>query len=359
MSPPSSERPEERATFVITTPAGLEGEARRELARVLPAAQCTPLMVKGNILVSCALDEEQASARIAAADTTCVARVVPVQACTASAPDASCFAGLAEAAAGIGRMHAGETFLVRCDRRGRHEWSSRELERAVAMRIEAATGAVGEYEAETDWLVSVEVYQDRAFIGVNRPQAIIRKRPAKQRKYPPGGRPLNRAQFKLREALSAFGIELDPQARVLDLGSAPGGWAGVLAGLAGEVVAVDTAELDARVASRPNVTHLRCRAEELAGREDLVEAFDLMTCDMNLDPADAARIMCLLAPLVKPGAPALMTVKYTTRRRRSHERTARETLLQEYAAVRLKHLPHNARETTAAMRRKGADPERA
>ena len=110
---------------------------------------------------------------------------------------------------------------------------------------------------------------------------------------------------------------------------------------------------DQRVASLPNVCHLQCRAEELAGRDDLRDHFDLLTCDMNLDPRESAGVLCGLAGLLKPGAPAIMTVKYVTRQRRRHDREARELLAQQYGDIRMRRLPHNARETTAAMRRKG------
>jgi hypothetical protein len=49
-----------------------------------------------------------------------------------------------------------------------------------------------------------------------------------------------------------------------------------------------------------------------------------------------------------------MTVKYVTRQRRRHERDARLLLSAEYDHVKMRHLPHNALETTAVMVRKGA-----
>ncbi len=337
------------AAFVVTTPAGLEAEARRELRGLLPGAEARPMMLKGNILLLTGQQEDEALAALASATTHYISRVVPVQACVQVSPDAGCFPEVAEAASGIGRIGAGDTFLVRCSRRGQHRWQSRELERAVAFELERLTGGRGDYEAEPSWLVGVEVYQETAFVGVNRPADVLRKPLRRQRKYAPGTRPLNRAQWKIREALEAFGIDLDPESRVLDLGSAPGGWAAVLAGLAKEVVAVDPARLDPRVAELPNVRHLQQKAEELAGREDLYSCFDLMTCDMNVDPQEAADVMCRLAPALKPGAPAIMTVKYVTRKRRLHERDARQSLAGQFEDIRFKRLPHNGYETTAGM----------
>jgi tRNA(Ser,Leu) C12 N-acetylase TAN1 len=339
---------------VVTTPAGLEGEARRELRKLLPGAQARPLLLKGNVLVLTELPEREALARIAEADTGYLAQVIAVQREVRVTDDASCFPTIAAAAVDVGRLGGGARFLVRCRRRGQHGWHSQDLERVVARELEELTGAVGDYEGEVDWLVTVQVYQDVAHVGVGRPEDVVRKTVRRQRKYAPGERPLNRAQWKIREALEAFKIELPPGARVLDLGSAPGGWALVLAELAEEVVAVDPGELDGAAAAHPNIRHLRCRAEGLGEREDLGGEFDLLTCDINRDPSEAALMVCRIGPVLKVGAPAIMTVKYTTRRRRQHERTAREILSAEYEGIRMRRLPHNARETTAAMRRREA-----
>ena len=341
-------------TLLVTTPAGLESEARRELRALLPGVDAHPLLLKGNVLVTTTADEEGAVEAIRQAETTCVARVVPVQkrvSVTAVSYDA-----VAGAAAEIGRLKAGDLFVVRCHRRGRHQWQSRDLEKSVAVSLEAAVGATGEYQGRVDWVVAIQVFQEAAFIGVNRPASMLVKELKRHRKYAPGQRPLNRAQWKIREALAQFGIEVGPGTRALDLGSAPGGWAAVLAEYAAEVVAVDPADLDARVVSLPNVSHLRCHAEELVGRDDLASSFDLLTCDMNVAPRQAAEVLSRLAPLLKPGAQAIMTIKYVSRARRRHEQEARETLAGQYDEIRLGRLPHNARETTAVMRKRDLRP---
>lgn len=339
------------ATLVVTTPAGLEAEARREIRGLLSGARAGPLLLKGNTLVLVEQEEGEAVSALRAADTRYLSRIVPVQRRLPLAGDEGCFREVAAAAAEIGRIGEGETFLVRCHRRGRHPWSSRDLERAVARELEALTHGIGEYEREVGWLVLVEVYQDVAYVGVNRPEDVLHKTLQQHRKYAPGQRPLNRAQWKIQEALKAFEIELGAGARVIDLGSAPGGWAEVLAEAAAEVVAVDPADLDPRVAGRANVRHVRCRAEALADHPDVAGPFDLMTCDMNVEPAESARIMCRLAGLLRAGAPAIMTVKYVTPERKRHQREARETLAEQYEEIRIRRLPHNAYETTIAMRK--------
>jgi 23S rRNA (cytidine2498-2'-O)-methyltransferase len=65
--------------------------------------------------------------------------------------------------------------------------------------------------------------------------------------------PPNRAYLKLWEALVRLGRWPGPGERCLDLGASPGGWTWVLAKLGAEVIAVDKAPLDPRVAAMPGV----------------------------------------------------------------------------------------------------------
>ena len=341
------------SAFILTTSAGFDAQARLELRKLLPGCRAHSLVLKGNIIMYSDLEEAEVIARLRQAETRLIAKVFPVQASAPVTVDAACFPDLAAAVAAIGRLQPGQTFLVRGQRRGQHDWSGRDLERAVALRLQDLTGAIGEIIPPVDWRVTIQVYQDRAYLGVSTPDDLLVKELKVTRKYAPGERPLNRALWKIREAFEAFDLPLPPDAWALDLGSAPGGWASELAKRAAHVVAVDPAELDPSVAALPNVEHLKVRAEELLDRPDFRGRFDLLTCDMNVDPAEAATLLCRLAPMLKPGAPAIMTVKFMTPRRGEHERTARRLLSAEYEDVIIKHLPHNAQETTAAMRRKG------
>jgi len=343
--------------FIVTSPAGLEADARQELRRILPGASFQPLFLKGNVLMLVTLSEEEVVESVREADTTVVASITPVQRQIAVSPTADSFADVAAAAGDVGRMEAGETFVVRCRRRGSHGWQARDLEKAVAAILERTSGAVGEYQTETDWHVTVQVFQNTAYVGVNRPVHMLHKDLHRQRKYAPGERPLNRAQWKLREALESFAVALPATGRALDLGSAPGGWAAVLAGAVSEVVAVDPAELAPEVEHLPNLRHLRFRAEMLLENPDQWGHFDILTSDMNRDPAEVASLLCQLAPLLRPGAPAVMTIKYVTPNRRRHEQEASERLSAEFEQIQIRRLPHNARETTAVMRRRGAVTE--
>ncbi|MCA9606743.1 MAG: hypothetical protein KC619_14155 [Myxococcales bacterium] len=65
--------------------------------------------------------------------------------------------------------------------------------------------------------------------------------------------PPSRAYLKLWELFTLTGARPGPGERVLDLGSSPGGWTWVLARLGCDVISVDKAPLDPRVAVLPNV----------------------------------------------------------------------------------------------------------
>ncbi|MBY5164107.1 SAM-dependent methyltransferase [Salsipaludibacter albus] len=66
--------------------------------------------------------------------------------------------------------------------------------------------------------------------------------------------PPSRAYLKLWEVFARLRRQPGRDDRCLDLGAAPGGWTWLLARTAGEVVAVDKAPLEPRVAALPNVT---------------------------------------------------------------------------------------------------------
>jgi 23S rRNA (cytidine2498-2'-O)-methyltransferase len=336
--------------LIITCASGREGDARRELRDALGSVDAQPLFLKGNLIARTPLSEEEAAQRLRDADTRLIARATPVQVEVAVSKGAESVALIAEAALRLGRLPSGATFIARCRRRGDHEFHSQDVERAVGMALEQTAGGVPEFAAEPEYTVSIDIFQDRAFIGINRTAMLVHKELRGARKYAPGERPLNRAQHKLREALKAFDIQLRPNMRALDLGAAPGGWSTVLADAGCTVVAVDKGELDQQVAARPEVQHLRVSAQE-AREQDLGE-FDIIVNDMNLDPPQSAGIMCDFAPLLRPGGVAVMTIKYVTSARRRHDAEARERLSQCYQDIEIRHLPHNRLEATAVMRRK-------
>ncbi len=69
--------------------------------------------------------------------------------------------------------------------------------------------------------------------------------------------PPSRAYRKLWEALVLANDRPGPGDRCIDAGASPGGWTWALAGLGAEVLAVDRADLEPRIAALPNVRVMR------------------------------------------------------------------------------------------------------
>jgi tRNA(Ser,Leu) C12 N-acetylase TAN1 len=335
-------------TFLVTSAAGWEAEAQRELQAVLPGAHMRRLFMKGNLLVTAPGSVEQALCGLSEAETEVIAHVVPLQLRTDIGAGREHLHRLAQAAGLLPAPDPALTFRVSCHRRGNHDFSSREIELAVAEVTVHAGGPRVDLDSPQQ-ILSVEVFQDLAFMGLSPAEHLLTKPLKRMRRYAPGQRPISRAEHKLREIIHGHGLKLPPNGRALDLGAAPGGWTRVLAEAMAEVVAVDPADLDERVAELPNVQHLRLRAEELCPAE--LGQFDLICNDINRDPEESAELLCRLAPLLRPGGLAVMTIKFVTRRRAEHVQQATEILSRAYEDIRVQRVPHNAKETSAVMRR--------
>jgi 23S rRNA (cytidine2498-2'-O)-methyltransferase len=101
--------------------------------------------------------------------------------------------------------------------------------------------------------------------------------------------PPNRAYLKLWEALVRLRRWPQKGERCLDLGASPGGWTYVLAKLGADVVAVDKAPLDPRVAAMPGVSW---RGESAFALEpSSVGAVDWLFSDIVCYPARLLRLV--------------------------------------------------------------------
>ncbi len=118
---------------------------------------------------------------------------------------------------------------------------------------------------------------------------------------------ISRAECKLLEAFTVFGVALRPRMRALDLGASPGGWTRALAARGLEVTAVDPAALDARVAALPNVRHARQTAQAFMRGDG--DTYDLIASDMKIDAQRSLSILFDLLPKLKPEGSILSTLK--------------------------------------------------
>lgn len=94
--------------------------------------------------------------------------------------------------------------------------------------------------------------------------------------------PPSRAYRKLWEALVLAGSMPKPGDRCLDAGASPGGWTWALAGLGAEVLAIDRADLEARIAALPNVATMKHDAFTLKPAE--LGAVDWLCSDVICYP---------------------------------------------------------------------------
>ncbi|MCD6089620.1 methyltransferase domain-containing protein [Candidatus Bathyarchaeota archaeon] len=335
-----------RNMYLVTVPAGFESEAKEEIRGLAPNACVRNLFFKGNLLVECPRSVDLSS--IAETnETVYVGKIFPIDKVVKISKSRESIAYIHDEIVQLDKLRKGERFVVRCRRRGKHEFTSQDVERELGSMLEKSCGALADLR-NPQKIVTVQIFQNKALIGVSEASKIVEKKIKVFKKYKHGERPLTRAEHKIREAIKIFGLEIKRDFRVLDLGAAPGGWTKVLASLAGKVVAVDPADLNSSVKALPNVTYLKCKAEEIPKN---IGRFDLIVNDMNLDPSESARIMVNLAGFLKKGAPALMTIKFVTRNRKKHIAEALEILKAEYKDFKVKRLPHNRYETTVFMRK--------
>lgn len=150
--------------------------------------------------------------------------------------------------------------------------------------------------------------------------------------------PPSRAYLKLWEALALARRWPRPGERCLDLGAAPGGWTWSLATLGAEVISVDKAPLDPKVAALPNVSH---RLESAFGLDPASEpAFDWIVSDIVCYPA---RLVALVERWLaaRPAANFVVTVKF-----QGETEMAPLEPLRAVPGSRLVHLWHNKHELT-------------
>lgn len=149
--------------------------------------------------------------------------------------------------------------------------------------------------------------------------------------------PPSRAYLKLWELFTLAGARPAAGDRVLDLGSAPGGWTWVLAELGARVISVDKADLDPKLAAHPNVEVRRQSAFALDPRD--VGPVDWLFSDVICYPS---RLLALVEKWREAGTKrAVCTIKFQGET--DHEATAAFARID---GSRLRHLSHNRHELT-------------
>jgi len=150
--------------------------------------------------------------------------------------------------------------------------------------------------------------------------------------------PPSRAYLKLWEALVRLGKWPRQGERCIELGSSPGGWTYALHKLGADVISVDKAPLDPKVAALPRVSILERSAFSIEPEE--VGAVDWWFCDVICYPA---RLFTLVSRWLAAGTCRRFVATLKFQGRTDHQ-TARR-----FAAIPgslLVHLFHNKHELT-------------
>ncbi len=214
---------------------------------------------------------------------------------------------------------------------------------------------------------------------------------------------VNRAEFKLEEAVEFFGIDLKKVNAALDIGAAPGGWTHYLTDSGVKVVAIDNAFLDYRklcankenktlvITDRNNTQETKKAIEKFGVKNQVaiksfddksaelseyglihiksnfpvrnfdmkkkLGTFDMLTIDANTQAVESSNIANDFAGLLKSGAVLILTIKFGTRNFERHIETAKKALKGKYGSIRIKKLPHNRREATLFAVRKNGDAD--
>ncbi len=122
------------------------------------------------------------------------------------------------------------------------------------------------------------------------------------------------------------------------------------------VVAVDPAKLDSRLAGHPHLEHYRGYAEVyLEEATKRRRKFDVITNDMRMDAREAARILVQAAPCLRPDGIIISTLKLPHATSEidplKNLNAALALLSRHYEVVRARQLFHDRQEVTAVAAR--------
>ncbi len=194
------------------------------------------------------------------------------------------------AVAGIsGRIDPALTFSVQSRILGEGKLPYRKvaLNEALSRYLEGKTGAKMDARVPAQ-VVSVLCTPERGFLGVSRTEQNLSDWPGGMHRFKHEEGRISRSENKLLEALSVFHLALPAGGTALDMGASPGGWTHVLRERGLQVVAVDPAALDARLAGDAGVIHVRAQVQAYLapGRK-----FAVVVNDMRMDASTSVEIM--------------------------------------------------------------------
>ena len=229
-------------------------------------------------------------------------------------------------------------------------YSSGRLNQQLAEAFAEETGAV-ESIKKPQIVISILCTPDKSYLGISLAQENLSSWPGGARHFAQTSEQISRAEFKLLEALETFGVTLPTSGRALDLGAAPGGWTRLLLEAGLDVVAVDPANIDPRLAHRRQLEHYRGYAESyLENAIKTHKRFDVLVNDMRMDARQAARLLNQATQCLRPDGFVLSTLKlpHATQEIKplATLKQALSVLNRYYGTVQAHQLFHNRQEVT-------------
>jgi 23S rRNA (cytidine2498-2'-O)-methyltransferase len=237
----------------------------------------------------------------------------------------------------------------------KHAYGSGHVNQLLAEAISEETGAV-ESIKKPQVVVSLLCTMEKAYLGISLTKDNLSDWPGGARHFAQTPEQISRAEFKLLEALEVFGVTLPSQGTALDLGAAPGGWTRLLLEAGMNVVAVDPAKLDARLAGQPHLEHYRGYAEVYL--EESIKRrrkFDVITNDMRMDAREAARLLVEASTCLRPDGFIISVLKLPHATPEidpfKNLSEALRLLHRQFGIVQARQLFHNRQEVTVLTAR--------
>jgi len=159
-------------TLLVTVPGGREGDAALELEWALGDAKVRRTKWRGVLIVRTSLDKNDALEKVREFETTAIFKVIPIERFVESKKEK-----ILEEAFQLAREYIkeGDSFAVRCKRRGNWISSGKEIEIELGAKIKENLKARVDL-TNPDWYVWIEVLGKKSGISVIKPEEIVKKR---------------------------------------------------------------------------------------------------------------------------------------------------------------------------------------
>jgi len=241
------------------------------------------------------------------------------------------------------------TFSVQVRNINNPAYTAKDLEVALGSYIESDFGSKAFFDDKRipkdvgQRILSILIFDNEIYAGVGNVKENLYPVSDPYRVFSRWETHICRSEFKLREALQLIGYEPKKEYIAIDLGAAPGGWSFVLAEYGLNVIAVDPADLDPRLADIPNVTHFRGKSQNFK----LNNMVSLLVNDMNMEPKDSAKVVSSFSNNLYKGALVIMTIKLVNGPYDRRIQEVGDILKSGFRLLDIKLLFHNRQEVTA------------